>query len=164
MVKREDAFYMKATARGFVNVPVGQHVLETFIPGILKEAGFIGRFTLHSLRATCATRLYNKGFDEQLVQEITGHSSVAVREYKRTSDDMKKDASFAIQRISNMETSVVIESSSTPAKITSDVKKTDASLPLHQIPNIETMQGKSYSTPAKNLRIECGELRLELNF
>ena len=46
-----------------------------------------GFFTNHSLRSTCATRLYAAGVDEQLVMERTGHQLNAVRQYKRTCDD-----------------------------------------------------------------------------
>ena len=81
---------------GFGQQPVGKHTLEKFIPDLMYNAGVPGYFTLHSLRATCATRLYERGFPEQQIQEITGHSSNAVREYKRTSDGMKKAASSAL--------------------------------------------------------------------
>ena len=47
------------------------------------EAGFEGRFTNHSLRATAATRLYAAGGDEQLITEKAGHRSSSVRAYKR---------------------------------------------------------------------------------
>ena len=50
-------------------------------------------FTTHSLRATCAARLYHAGMDKQLITEITGHKSNAVRLYKRTNDDLKQKAS-----------------------------------------------------------------------
>lgn len=76
---------------------MGKHTLEATIADMMKEAGVVGRFTLHSLRATCATRLYNKGVDEQAIKEVTGHNSSAVREYKRTEETMKKYLSSTIQ-------------------------------------------------------------------
>ena len=36
-------------------------------------------------------------FDEQLIAERTGHSSLAIRKYKRTSDEQIKEVSDALQ-------------------------------------------------------------------
>ena len=58
--------------------------------------GIPGYYTNHSLRATAATRLYQNDVDEQIIQEFTGHHSIAVREYKRTSDDQKLMASNCV--------------------------------------------------------------------
>ena len=60
-------------------------------------AGFVGNFTCHSFRATVASRLFENGIDEQLIQEQTGHSSTAVRRYKRTSDSLKRKVSNVLQ-------------------------------------------------------------------
>ncbi|XP_046554044.1 uncharacterized protein LOC124263442 [Haliotis rubra] len=60
-------------------------------------AGFKGFFTNHSLRATTATRLYESGIDEQLIAERTGHRSSAIREYKRTSDQLLKVVDDVVQ-------------------------------------------------------------------
>lgn len=94
---RDDGFYLRPSSRGYCNMVVGIHTLEKTIPSMMKEAGIIGKFTLHSLRATCATRLYERGVDEQVIQEVTGHSSLAVRGYKRTSDQMKANVSSILQ-------------------------------------------------------------------
>ena len=96
-VAKNDCFYLKPTGLGFCRIAVGVHTLEKFIPKVMKDAGFVGKFTLHSLRATCATRLYNSGVDEQMIQEITGHTSNAVRAYKRTSDEMRENVSHLVQ-------------------------------------------------------------------
>ena len=49
------------------------------------------RTTVHSLRATTATRLYQSGVDEQLVMERTGHRSIdGIRSYKRTSTQQQE--------------------------------------------------------------------------
>ena len=61
------------------------------------DAGFVGNFTCHSLRATHASRMYEQGLDEQLIQEQTGHTSGAVRNYKTTSDTLKRKVSSAVQ-------------------------------------------------------------------
>ncbi len=96
-VARDDGLYLRATSRGFCNMVVGVHILEKTLPMMMKEAGIEGKFTLHSLRSTCATRLYEKGVDEQIIQEVTGHSSNAVRAYKRTSDGMRANVSSILQ-------------------------------------------------------------------
>ena len=47
------------------------------------KADFVGNFTNHSGKVTCATRLFEKNVDEQLIMRQTGHRSNAVRSYKR---------------------------------------------------------------------------------
>ena len=54
---------------------------------ICRKAGFTGFFSNHSLRATAATRLFDKDTDEQLIMLITGHKSTTVRAYKRVSEE-----------------------------------------------------------------------------
>ncbi len=50
-----------------------------------------------SLRATCATRLYEHGVDEQLIMERTGHrSEKGVRVYKRTQEVHHHNTSVVI--------------------------------------------------------------------
>ena len=44
---------------------------------------FPGYFTNHSLRASCASRLFHAGVDEQFICKTTGHRSKAVCIYKR---------------------------------------------------------------------------------
>ena len=63
---------------------------------LCKNGGIPGYYTNHSLRATAATHLYQNNVDEQIIQEFTGHCSIAVREYKRTSDDQKLMASNCV--------------------------------------------------------------------
>lgn len=82
---------------------IGVHTLEKIIPAMLMEVGISGKFTLHSLRSTCATRLYERGLDEQIIQEVTGHSSNAVRAYKRTNDGMRANVSAILQGAATVE-------------------------------------------------------------
>lgn len=65
---------------------------------LCKEAGFVGRYTNHSLRATAATRLFVAGVDEQLIAEKTGHRSTAIRGYKRTSEAQQREVSDIVQK------------------------------------------------------------------
>ena len=76
--------------------PAGKNRLRDTIKQICSKAGFPGFFSNHSLRSTAATRMYQCKIDEQLIQEITGHRSLAVRSYKRTSQSQKKMASNCI--------------------------------------------------------------------
>ena len=73
---------------------LGKVVQELCQAAGLPSGGFRSN---HSLRASAATRLYNCCVDEQLIKETTGHSSDAVRSYKRTSDDMLKTANYIVQ-------------------------------------------------------------------
>ncbi len=58
------------------------------------EAGGLGgKCSNHSLRSTAATHLYQSGVEEQQIANLTGHCSVAVRNYKRTSVEQKKQLS-----------------------------------------------------------------------
>ena len=62
----------------------------------MKSSTFKGKYTNHSLRASAATRLFQKGFDEQLVMSVIGHCSNAVSEYKHVSSTQQKQVSEAI--------------------------------------------------------------------
>ena len=67
--------------------PKGRHSIEKIVKEMCNKIGLTGRRTNHSLRASTATRLFEQGVDEQLICEKTGHRSVAVRGYKRTSSN-----------------------------------------------------------------------------
>ena len=77
----------------FRDRPAGVHRLRDTIKELCKKAGLPGFYSNHSLRSTCATKLYHCNIDEQIIQEITGHRSLAIRSYKRTSDSQRKFAS-----------------------------------------------------------------------
>ena len=56
------------------------------------------RFTNHSGKVTCATRLFQTGtFDEQTIMLRIGHGSTAIRCYKRPSSSLVKAVSDALQ-------------------------------------------------------------------
>lgn len=79
----------------------GIHQITKTVKRLCSSAGLQGFFTNHSLRATAASRLYEKNFDEQLICETTGHRSSAVRSYKRTSDGQRKSISAALRSSSS---------------------------------------------------------------
>ncbi len=76
----------------YTDKPVGVNSLKTVVANLMKSAGIEGRYTNHSLRATTATRMYENGVDEQLIKEVTGHKSDAVRIYKHTSETLMEKA------------------------------------------------------------------------
>ena len=73
-------------------------MLSQAVRRIIENSGVTGRFTNHSLRRICATKLYNSGMDEQRIMSVTGHRSVnAVHIYKEMSDEQQQEISDKIQ-------------------------------------------------------------------
>ena len=71
--------------------PLGHNMLGRIISDMMKQAGFEGHYTKHSLRVSLATRLFDVKVDEQLITSRTGHSSTdGVRAYKRASSKVKQ--------------------------------------------------------------------------
>ncbi len=67
--------------------PMGINAIQGVLSGICAHAGLKGKCTNHTLKATAATRMYDKGVNKQLIQEHLGNSSEAVQNYKWTSTD-----------------------------------------------------------------------------
>ena len=93
-----DDFYLRPLAvvrnnNWYACQPIGRNTLSKVVAKLAEQAGLKGKFSNHSLRATAASRLYNANVDEQLISEVTGHRSNAVRSYKRTSNDQLKSVS-----------------------------------------------------------------------
>ena len=80
----------------FCDQPYGVNKIRSAVKDMCRQAGIVGKFSNHSLRATCATRMYQNGVPEQIIKETTGHKSDCVRTYKRTSDDLKQCASATV--------------------------------------------------------------------
>ena len=76
--------------------PVGVNKLQSVVKTVCKNAGLKGFYANHSLRSTAATRMYQNDCPEQIIQEVTGHRSLAVRSYKCTSELQKQQASASI--------------------------------------------------------------------
>lgn len=139
---------MRATDTAFSRQVVGHSTLERIIPEMMSAANIVGFFTLHSLRATCATRLYNKGMDEQAIMEVTGHSSLAVREYKRTGDGVRQQVSSILQvRDNNKENGDKLQAVETASEN-----------------EVVQDQGSSSGSGKKRLKLQCGELLLDVTF
>ena len=72
---KSDALYkysMVKTRRSavcwYVNKPVGINSLSKTVSRLMKEGGFCGQFTNHSLRVSAATRMFQSGIKEQIVK------------------------------------------------------------------------------------------------
>ena len=59
---------------------------------MFRRANIQGNFTNHSLRATCATQLFDASIPEALVQKQTGHKSVdhygCMKELRNTKNEL----------------------------------------------------------------------------
>ena len=80
----------------YCDSPIGENRLRSFVKDLCEKAGIPGFYSNYSLRATGCTRMYNSNLDEQVIQEISGHHSLAVRSYKRTCDKQKELATKCI--------------------------------------------------------------------
>ena len=94
-------FYLRCKRKTILNLwycdqPYGINKIKTAVKDICKEGGLVGHFTNHSLRATCASRMFDQNIPEQIIKEVTGHKSDCVRVYKRTSDHLKEAASKVV--------------------------------------------------------------------
>ena len=82
----EGAFYRKPIGNDppkFSKQVLGKNCLSKLVKEMCDKASFSGNYTNHSGRVTCATELFAKNVDEQLIMRQTGHRSCAVRLYKR---------------------------------------------------------------------------------
>jgi integrase len=55
----------------------GTHILQHYFLPLLKRAG-LPKFRFHDLRHTCATLLLEQGVNANVVQELLGHSDIAM--------------------------------------------------------------------------------------
>ena len=81
----------------FCSSAVGRHKLDTVAAEICKQGNLGGYRTNHSLRASAVTRMFDAEVDEQLICEVTGHRSSAVRSYKRTNTAKQRKVSAIVQ-------------------------------------------------------------------
>ena len=112
----DNAFYLRTLPKPNGNIwyyikAAGRETLGNVVKNIMTNAGYKGHFTNHSLRRSCATRLYDAGIPEQVIQETTGHrSSDGVKAYKCTSTSLKRKASEILQgNLHKIETSTSME-------------------------------------------------------
>ena len=110
--KERDAFYLiplpckpqDQSMPWYSAVPVGKNQLGAMLKEMCQEAGVLGKYSSHNLRAGGATTIYQAGVPEKLIQERTGHRSIdGLRHYERTSEAQPADTSNVV---ANIETSV----------------------------------------------------------
>ncbi len=83
--------------------PISANQLKKVVRNLMSKGGLEGKYTNHSLRATCATRMFEAGVDEQLIKTFTGHKSDAVRDYKRVSESLLRKASSTVSSATKSE-------------------------------------------------------------
>ena len=76
--------------------PIGVNQLKKVVKSIMTKGGLEGKYTNHSLRVTCVTRMFEAGVDEQLIKTFTVHKSDAVCDYKRVSENLLRKASSTV--------------------------------------------------------------------
>ena len=106
----KDLFYVRPleklpsslSAPWYSSVLIGKHTLNQKVKNMCLQAGVSGNKTNHSLRATGATQMYEKGAPEKLIQERTGHRSLeALRAYERTSANQHRAVSHLLSTSTN---------------------------------------------------------------
>jgi hypothetical protein len=142
LIGGKDTFYRRPLPGKleFSKQPVGVNKLSKIIKNMCQQAGLVGNFSNHSGKRTCATSLYQAGFDEQAIMGRTGHRSTAVRAYKRPSNEQQLQLSRALNP---------------PSKVSSDVKSETSFLkadPLSEqniLASVENI-GKHFENPVQN--------------
>ena len=79
---------------------IGVNKLSTYVKCMSKDAGINvdnKNISNHSGKVTCATTLYNHGFDKKAVSGRSGHRSDAIETYKRPSEQMLNEVAMALQ-------------------------------------------------------------------
>ena len=81
----------------FKNMALGENSLSNIVKTLTE--GLHGRYTNQSLRRSSATRLFQAGYEEDMVCRLSGHRSSAVRIYKELATHQKQAISAEIQCI-----------------------------------------------------------------
>ena len=107
--KEKDIFYLKPlpvtpsdpSHPWFSSTPIGKNTLNNMLKQMCRSAGISETFTNHSFRAFGATKLFQTGVSEKLIQQRTGHRSIeALRQYERTSTAQLMDVSNIMSDVS----------------------------------------------------------------
>ena len=88
--------------------PYGCNRVANCVKESCEMAGIVGKYMNHSLRATSASRMFDNKVSEQVIKEVTGHKSDCVRVYKRTSDEIRKEASEKISGQNEINEDIVL--------------------------------------------------------
>ena len=74
---------------GFANIPIGQHTIEKLHKEIFASVNYNGYYTLHGLRRTGATRLFENRIPEVVIQSVSRLLS-----YERVYNSKSKTINF----------------------------------------------------------------------
>ena len=80
----------------YCDQPYGNNKVGKTVRELCDKAGFEGKFTNYSLCVTSASIMYQNNIPKQVIKEVTGHKSDCVCVYKRTSDNIREEASKTI--------------------------------------------------------------------
>ena len=98
---RPEAFYLQPLKKPtpelwYCESAIGVNTLAKVVKNMCAEAGLSVFCSNRSLRATAATRLFEK-VQEKVVCETTGHRSTAVKKYERRDHKLKIESSNVLQ-------------------------------------------------------------------
>lgn len=80
-----NAFYLKPLQKfkgesaWYSAVPLGHNKLNSMAKTMMSEPDVEGYYTIHSLRATAVSRLFQNEVDDKLIKGVTGHRSEALQ-------------------------------------------------------------------------------------
>ncbi len=109
----------------FADKPVGINSIKKVVKNLTESAGLSGKFSNHSLRTTCVTRMFAAGVEEQVIKSFTGHKSDAVHNYKRINEDILKKANATVS---------VSKPESTDVGATGSGKNADVEFDIDRLP------------------------------
>ena len=113
------------------NVPIGVNTLRKMMSKISEKGNLSTNFTNHSLRATSASRLFASNVPEKLIQEKTGHRSLAgLRAYEQTTAKQQKNSTKILESVEVPEELENVNPVATVAKITEEKTKSVSSAPV----------------------------------
>ena len=99
--EEKEAFYFKPhqdkAMFPYENSVVGTNTLNSNLPEKLCGRAGLERKTAHSLRVTCATRLYQNSIDDKRTRERTGHKSNALERYERPCKEQIREVSECLR-------------------------------------------------------------------
>uniref|UniRef100_A0A1X7VK46 Tyr recombinase domain-containing protein n=1 Tax=Amphimedon queenslandica TaxID=400682 RepID=A0A1X7VK46_AMPQE len=125
---------------------MGHNALAMTVKTLCQSTGASGYYTNHSLHRTCASRLYNKGADEQEIMSITGHrSNNAVRLYKKASLEQEEKLSNMLKSGGAATSDNKVKDDAIVDKIELDTKQPQPGLPV-SLPQLPGFTGLSQCT------------------
>lgn len=95
-----NAFYFRPNRNssifGYEKCPIGINSLNSILPNELCAKAGLKRKPAHSLRITCASKLFQSGVEEKLIRQRTGHRSDALLRYEHPSVTQLSKASSVL--------------------------------------------------------------------